>query len=53
MYANRESMVTDLMKNHLRQRMTFKEVVELIGKPENYTNTKSNSIGYEIMVDYG
>jgi hypothetical protein len=53
MYANRESMVTDLMKNHLRQRMTFKEVVELIGKPENYTNTKSNTIGYEIMVDYG
>jgi hypothetical protein len=53
MYANRESMVTDLMKNHLRQRMTFKEVVELIGKPESYANIKSNTIAYEIMVDYG
>lgn len=53
MYANRESMISDLMENHLRQGMTYKEVVELLGKPENYANIKSNTIGYEIMVDYG
>ena len=53
MYANRESMISDLMKSHLRKGMTFKEVVELLGNPENYANIKSNTIGYEIMVDYG
>ena len=53
MYANRESMVADLMDSHLRQGMTYKEVVELLGKPENYANIQSNTIGYEIMVDYG
>ncbi len=52
MYANRESMVADLMENHLRQGMTVKEVVELLGIPENYANIKSKTIGYEIMVDY-
>jgi outer membrane protein assembly factor BamE (lipoprotein component of BamABCDE complex) len=53
MYANRESMISDLMTNNLRQGMTYMEVVELLGKPENYANIKSNTIGYEIMVDYG
>ncbi len=53
MYANRESMISDLMENHLRQGMTYQEVVELLGKPENYANIESNTIAYEIMVDYG
>lgn len=53
MYNNRESMISDLMENHLRQGMTYDEVVELLGEPEKYANIKSNTIGYEIMVDYG
>lgn len=51
-YANRESMVKDLMENHLQQGMTYYEVIELLGVHENYQNVDQNTIGYEIMVDY-
>ncbi len=52
-YANREKMVTDLMENHLKKGMTYKEVLNLLGSSENYQNDSPNTIGYEIMVDYG
>jgi hypothetical protein len=52
-YANRESMVSDLMTNYLRKGMTFDQLTELIGRPENFGNIEPNMIGYEIMVDYG
>ena len=52
-YLNRESMVNDLMKNHLRKGMTYNDLIELIGNPENYANMERNTIGYEILVDYG
>ena len=51
-YANREKMVTDLMKNHLKKGMTYKEVLILLGSSENYQNDLPNTIGYKIMVDY-
>lgn len=52
-YANRESMVKDLMENHIKLGMSYEQVIELLGKPENFANMKTNTIGYEIMVDYG
>lgn len=52
-YANRESMVRDLMDNHLHIGMSYTELTELIGKPENYANMKPDVVAYEIMVDYG
>jgi len=52
-YANREKMVSDLMKNHLKKGMAYKEVLDLLGNSENYQNDPRNTIGYEIMVDYG
>lgn len=52
-YANREKMVIDLMENHLKKGMTYKEVLYLLGSSENYQNDPPNTIGYEIMVDYG
>ena len=52
-YANREKMVSDLMENHLKKGMTYKEVLNLLGNSENYQNDPPNTIGYEIMVDYG
>jgi hypothetical protein len=52
-YADRESMVRDLMDNHLHIGMSYAELTELIGKPENYANMKRSLVAYEIMVDYG
>jgi hypothetical protein len=51
-YANRESMVRDLMDNHLRIGMSYAELTELVGKPENYGNMERNIVAYEIMVNY-
>lgn len=53
MYANRESMVKDLMEHDLHKGMAYRELIALIGQPDHYANMKPNTIGYEIMVDYG
>ncbi|WP_269240606.1 hypothetical protein [Flavobacterium limnophilum] len=33
--------------------MKYKELIEMLGNPENYENLKPNTIAYEIMTDYG
>jgi hypothetical protein len=33
--------------------MTYQSVINLLGKPENFANLDSNTIGYEVFVDYG
>ena len=52
-YKFRESMANDLMKNHLVKGMTYQELTDLIGEPENFANLKENTIGYTLMVYYG
>lgn len=52
-YANRESMVKDLMESYLHKGMNYQELTKLIGLPEDYDNMEPNTFGYEIMVDYG
>lgn len=52
-YKFREVMVKDLMEKHLKRGMTYKQITDLIGKPEIYSNLKTNIIGYTLMEDYG
>jgi hypothetical protein len=52
-YANRESMVADLIENHLREGMTYNALIDLLGSPENYLDMKPNTVAYEITADYG
>ena len=52
-YKFRESMANDLMENHLEKGMTYQQLIDLIGEPENLGNLKENIIGYTLMEDYG
>lgn len=52
-YEHRENMVNDLLKSHLKKGMTYEELTDLIGEPQNYENLKNNTITYSIMEDYG
>lgn len=53
LYHERESMIHDLMNNHLKKGMTYAEIIKLIGEPENFPIYKKNAIGYTVMEDYG
>lgn len=50
---NRLSMIDDLLKNYIKKGITYKELTDIIGEHENYSNLEKNLIGYELMVDYG
>ena len=52
-YKYRESMSKDLMETHLKKGMTYQQLTDLIGKPENFANLEPNTIGYTLMEDYG
>ena len=51
-YGLREGMVKDLIKNYLREGMTYQEVVELIGGGNRKPGENSLTAKYEIAVDY-
>ena len=46
-------MAQELMENHLEKGMTYQQLTDLIGEPENIANLKHNTIGYKLMEDYG
>lgn len=52
-YLHREEIIGDLMSNHLRKGMSYKELTDLLGQPENHSNLDDNNIEYGIMEDYG
>lgn len=52
-YLNRESVINDVMENHLRKKMTYQEIIKLLGEPAKYGDSEPNTMVYEIMVDYG
>lgn len=52
-YENREAMVHDLITNYKLVGLTFYELVELLGSPENVANVDSNKVYYTIVEEYG
>jgi hypothetical protein len=52
-YLYREKMATDLIANHLRKGMIYREIVELLGNPEVYSDLGENIIASAIMEDFG
>ena len=50
-FDNRKDIVNDLMKNHLRRGMHYKQVIQLIGEPQYKQD--STEISYEISVEFG
>jgi hypothetical protein len=52
-YANRENMLNDLIANHKIKGLKYSEIIDLLGPPENYANSNSNIISYNIVLDFG
>ena len=48
---DREPMVADLMKNHLKVGMAKSKVISLLGNP-NFVENDGSLIGYDIFVAY-
>lgn len=52
-FPNREEMLKDLMNNHQLKGLTYKQLMELLGKPENDSDAEPNVACYNIVTDYG
>jgi hypothetical protein len=52
-YPNREKMLKDLMNHHQLKGLTYKQLVDLIGEPEKYSDEEPNTATYNIVTDYG
>ena len=53
MYPNRDKMLNDLIKNHKLKGLTYRQLVEQIGEPEQNVSGDSNTVYYNIVTDYG
>lgn len=52
-YENREAMVQELTENYKLVGLSFDELVDLLGRPQNVAALDSNKIYYEIVVEFG
>lgn len=52
-YSHRKSMLNDLTKNYKLTGLSYRQLINLIGEPENYSDKEKNIIYYEIETDYG
>ncbi|MES2379512.1 MAG: hypothetical protein V4538_00620 [Bacteroidota bacterium] len=52
-YPKRKSMLNDLIENHKLKGIKYKELIELLGLPENYSDEEYNTMTYNIEIDYG
>ena len=53
MYTHRKSMLNDLIKNYKLIGLSYKQLINLIGEPENYSDKEKDKVYYEIETDYG
>jgi len=52
-YPKRESMLENLTQNYKLKGMKYKELIQLLGSPEKYSDEEYNTISYNIETDYG
>lgn len=52
-YPNREKMLEDLMNNHKLKGLTYKQLIDMLGEPEKYSDEEPNTATYNIVTDYG
>ena len=51
-YIYRDKMIKDLIENHKLVGLSHKEISELLGNAENYSDAEHNTIYYNIVTDY-
>jgi hypothetical protein len=51
-FPARDSMLEDLVAHHQIKGLTYKQVIDSLGEPANYTDT-GDSIQYDIITNYG
>jgi hypothetical protein len=52
-YLYREEMIGDLTENYLKKGTTYKNIISLLGAPQNLNDEIERTISYELMTDYG
>jgi len=52
-YAIRDQMLEDLMNHHQLRGLTYKQLIELLGEPEKYSDEEPNTATYNIVTNYG
>ena len=52
-YPNRDRMLKDLVQNHQLIGLSYKQLVELLGEPENYSGAEPNVAYYNVLTHYG
>ena len=52
-YPNRDKMSKDLMNHHQLKGLTYKQIIDLLGEPEKYSDEEPNTATYNIVTDYG
>jgi hypothetical protein len=51
-YPYREGMLSDLIKHHKIKGLTYRQLIDSLGEPENYGDLK-DSVRYDITVNFG
>lgn len=52
-YTHRKAMLNDLTKNYKLTGLSYRQLINLVGEPENYRGNENGIVYYEIETDYG